>query len=163
MRKLIELLEVTGLAEIKEKKPERYTYFASRIAMGRRASTLRQHVRLGKLLQVFMESVFGMRWLRHEGDLIAYIALRMEEPCGKSVPGSAVAFLELAAEVPMEQRISASLALQHFLLEAERSQAWAPRRVIKAARFTVGTVKELEVAVTDITLQTTRGSSHGRS
>ena len=156
VRKLIELLEVTGLAEIKEKKPERYTFFASRFAMGRRSSTLRQHVRLGKLLQGFMESVFGVRWLRHEGDLIAYIALRMEEPCGKSVPGSlfkAVAFLELAAEVPMDQRISASLALQHFLLEAERSQAWMPRRVIKAARFTVSMVKELEAAVTDITLQ----------
>ena len=156
VRKLIELLEVTGLAEVKEKKPERYTYFASRFAMGRRASTIRQHVRLGKLLQVFMESVFGVRWLRHEGDLIAYIALRMEEPCGKSVPGSlfkAVAFLELAAEVPMDRRVSASLALQHFLLEAERSQAWTPRRVIKAARFTVGMVRELETAVSDITLQ----------
>ena len=117
IKKLVLLLEVSGLVDTVERKPERYKYFASRYAMGRRASTLRQHIRYGSQLQEYMEGVFGERWLRHEGDLIAYISLRMEEPCGRSVPGPlfrAVAFLELSAEVPEGQRISAS-ALQHFL------------------------------------------------
>ena len=80
--KLIEILERNPLVEEAEKKPERYKYFASRYAMGRRASTIRQHVRHGTILQEFMENTHGERWLRHEEDLIAHISLRMEEPCG---------------------------------------------------------------------------------
>lgn len=136
IQKLVTLLEVSGLVEALERKPERYKYYASRYAMGRRAATLRQHVRYGIQLQEYMEGVFGERWLRHEGDFIAYVALRMEEPCGCSVPGSlfkALAFLELSAEVPAERRISSSLALHHFLMETERSNAWLPRKTRRLA------------------------------
>lgn len=72
--------------------------------------------------------------MRTPGDLIGYIALRLEEPCGRTVPGSlgkAVIFLEMAGEVSVEKRISADQGLQHFLLEVERSELWKPQeRVI---------------------------------
>ena len=72
--------------------------------------------------------------MRTPGDLIGYIALRLGEPCGRTVPGSlgkAVIFLEMAGEVSVEKRISADQGLQHFLLEVERSELWKPQeRVI---------------------------------
>lgn len=99
-------------------------YLAARYAMGRRANTIRQHVKVGTRLHEYMYKIFGIPWLRDAGDLIGYISLRMEEACGKTVPGSlykAVVFLETSAEVPPDRRVSSSLALQHFLQEIERS------------------------------------------
>ena len=114
---LVELLESTKLVEEGHRAEQGSKYFVNRYAMGRRAATIRQHVRHGRRLQEYMGSIFGEPWLRDAGDLIAYIALRMEEPCGRTVPASffkAVAILETSAEVPQEKRISASVAVHHF-------------------------------------------------
>ena len=66
-----------------------------------------------------MEGVYGVQWLRHPKDLMMYINARLEEPCGRSVPGSlfkALVFMENAAELPQERRLSTSMALHHYLL-----------------------------------------------
>ena len=99
-----------------------------------------------------MNKIFNVPWLRDAGDLIGYISLRMEEPCGKSVPSSlfkALVFLETSAEVPPDRRISGSMALQHFLMEIERSDVWQPKTKTKAARWTVEMVLALEHIVMD--------------
>lgn len=59
-----------------------------------------------------------------------YIAGRLEEPCGKSIPVSIVAavrFLEASAEVPMDRRLSEDPVLQNFMAEITKSAWWATR------------------------------------
>ena len=101
-----------------DKEFEAMKYVATRYAMGRRASTIRQHVRHARRIQEYMEGVYGVQWLRHPKDLC--INARLEEPCGRSVPGSLfkalVFIMENAAELPQERRLSTSMALHHYLL-----------------------------------------------
>ena len=147
IQELVKLLEVTEMIEVENPLGKASKYMAARYAMGRRANTIRQHVKVGFRLHEYMNKIYNVPWLRDAGDLIGYISLRMEEPCGKSVPSSlfkALVFLETSAEVPPDRRISGSMALQHFLMEIERSDVWQPKSKTKAARWTVEMVLALE-------------------
>ena len=152
---LVAFLEEAQLIEKGKRGPEGLKYYANRFAMGRRSSTIRQHVLHGRRLMDYMQKVYSAPWLRHEGDLIAYIALRMEEPCGRTIPGSyfkAVAFLEMSAEVPEDRKVTSSASLHHFLLEVERGDHWKAKPTVKAARLPVEVIRALELGVMDHTI-----------
>ena len=152
---LVDFLEQAQLIEKGKRGPEGLKYYAKRFAMGRRAPTIRQHVLHGRHLMVYMQNVYSAPWLRHEGDLIAYIALRMEEPCGRTIPGSyfkAVAFLEMSAELPEDRKVTGSASLHHFLLEVERGDHWKAKPTVKAARLPVEAIRALEMGVMDRTI-----------
>ena len=88
--------------------------------MGRRASTLRVHVRTGEKMRLFCASCLDKSWFGSVADVMDYIAGRLEEPCGKSIPVSimgALKFLESAAEVPQETRLSEHPVLLNFMAE----------------------------------------------
>lgn len=83
----------------------------------------------------------GTLRLREEADLVMYIDQLLHEPCGRSVPGSiykAVAFFECAAEIPMDKRLTQSMAIQHDLMEVEASGSWKPHQRAKAQRVPLG-------------------------
>ena len=88
IRELMTLLEDAGFLGNVVREEDAMKHLAARVAAGRRASTLRQHVRYGRRLQSYMETVFGLAWLRGHGDFIGYVALLLEEPCGRTVPSS---------------------------------------------------------------------------
>eukprot|EP00434_Breviolum_minutum_P020185 symbB.v1.2.017800.t1/scaffold1394.1/size200789/23 len=106
-------------------------------AMGRRPNTLRQHVRLARKFNTYMRAAYVHQWFRHSGDVMEYVALRLEEPCGKSVPSSiwsTLKFLEMSAEVPESKRISSDLSLKNFFDEISRHPAWAVSSVRTSAK-----------------------------
>ena len=123
-----------------------------RHSMGRRPSTLRQHVRLGRKLASYVKMSYGVPWFREPSDVMEYVAQRLEEPCGKSVPSSILAtlrFLEESAEIPESQRLSMDGALRNFFAEINRHPSWAegnPRS--SAKRLPVSVVVSWEKVVT---------------
>lgn len=123
-----------------------------RHSMGRRPSTLRQHLRLGRKLASYVKMSYGVPWFREPSDVMEYVAQRLEEPCGKSVPSSIVAtlrFLEESAEIPESQRLSMDGALRNFFAEISRHPSWAegnPRS--SAKRLPVSVVVSWEKVVT---------------
>lgn len=130
VRELNDLLHEAGYLGRQDKEFEAMQYVATRYAMGRRAATIRQHVRHGRRIQEYMEGVYGVQWLRHPKDLMFYINARLEEPCGRSVPGSlfkALVFLENAAELPQERRLSTSMALHHYTCSRSRRATFGAR------------------------------------
>ena len=156
IKELLKLLEDAGFLGATSKNAEAMKHLAARCAMGRRASTVRQHVKYGKRLQTYMESVYGVAWLRGYSDFIGYVALLLEEPCGRSVPSSlfkAVAFMEMAAEVPSEKRLTASQAVHNYLMEVSKGNAWAPHQRVKAARVPLEVARAWEMGVLDVSLQ----------
>ena len=104
--RLVELLRKTGmLKEETVREGASSEWMTRRRAMGRRAGTLRAHVRMGVRMREFTTGCLDSDWFKGTGDLMDYIAGRLEEPCGKSIPVSIVAavrFLEASAEVPIE-------------------------------------------------------------
>ena len=150
---LMKLLEDAGFLDSIVRDPEAVKQLAARVAAGRRASTLRQHVKYGRRLQVYMESIYGSNWLRGPGDFIGYVALLL---CGRSVPGSlfkCIAFIETAAEVSPEKRFSGAQSIHNYLKEVEQGNTWAPRQRTKAARLPVEVARAWEIGVLDVTLQ----------
>ena len=129
-RDLVLLLRKAGLLA-KKSEPEALEgqqWLAKRHAMGRRPATLRQHVRLGRKLVNYAKHSYGVGWFKEPSDVMEYVAQRLEEPCGKSVPGSiwsTVRFLEESAEVPEAERISKDGSLKNFFAEVSRHPSWA--------------------------------------
>lgn len=129
-RDLVLLLRKAGLLA-KKSEPEALEgqqWLAKRHAMGRRPATLRQHVRLGRKLVNYAKHSYGVGWFKEPTDVMEYVAQRLEEPCGKSVPGSiwsTVRFLEESAEVPEAERISKDGSLKNFFAEVSRHPSWA--------------------------------------
>ncbi len=158
-RELVSLLEKAGLIDKKietETGGQADQWLAKRHAMGRRPSTLRQHVRLGrKLVGYYMRSSFGCSWFRSVGDVMEYVALRLQEPCGKSVPGSIWAtlrFLEASAEVEESKRLGNVGALKNFFEEISKHPSWAASHLRTSAKRTpVSVAMSWEGAVMDVT------------
>eukprot|EP00913_Durusdinium_trenchii_P022634 g21257.t1 len=78
IKELLKLLGDAGFLGSTAKSPEAMRHLEARCAMGRRASTIRQHVKYGRKLQIYMESVYGVAWLRGYMDFIGYVALLTE-------------------------------------------------------------------------------------
>ena len=144
INRLLELLSKTGLLkEETMREGASSSWMTRRRAMGRRASTLRAHVRLGFRMREFTVGCLDADWFKSVGDLMDYIAGRLEEPCGKSVPMAimaAVRFLEASAEVPMDRRLSENPVLQNFMAEISKSGWWASRTRTSANRLLLAVV-----------------------
>ena len=138
---LVVLLRKFGLIKLDEgKTPEKaQQWLLKRHAMGRRPNTLRQHVRLARKISYYMKGAYLQPWFRSSQDVMEYVSLRLEEPCGKSVPSSIWAtlkFVETSAEVPESQKISSDLSLKNFFEEVARHPSWAiPKTRCSAQRI----------------------------
>ena len=135
--KLVVLLKKIGLIEDGDDRPAGPSgaWAVKRHALGRRANTLRIHVRLGERMGEYAMRTHGVEWFRNVAEIMDYVAGRLEEPCGKTVPNSiysTVKFLELSAELPVQRRMGSDQALENFINEVNRSQFWAAKPRISA-------------------------------
>ena len=93
-----------------------------RIGKGRRANTLRKHVKTWGHYVRWLIAVYGIKWPELPMHFADYLIARSLEPCGKSVPVAAyktLVFMEHAAELPPEVRISESDAIKNSLEEVK--------------------------------------------
>ena len=91
----MDLLKKAGLIEsTAEKVGASSAWLTRRRAMGRRANTLWAHVRLGEKMREFNGGSLGQKWFEDVSQVMDYVAGRLEEPCGKSIPGSIFAALK---------------------------------------------------------------------
>ena len=91
-----------------------------RIGKGRRASTLRKHVKTWWRVRDWLMASFNIPWPRVPGHLALYLEARAAEPCGRSVPASiykTFMFLEFAGEVGKEDQLHSELSLKNVLEE----------------------------------------------
>ncbi|CAE7206140.1 unnamed protein product [Symbiodinium natans] len=90
-----------------------------RLGKGRRASTLRKHVRTWSRVHEWVLGAFGVAW-PSAAHFVAYLEARAAEPCGRSVPGSclkSLMFIESAGELHASDKISAHPAVRNCLEE----------------------------------------------
>ena len=97
-----------------------------RFAKGRRANTLRKHVRTWQRAARFWQFTFGVSWPTHPYHMAAYLENRAAEPCGRTVPMSifkTFMFMEHSAEVSRSSMLhshpSVKNALEEITLELE--------------------------------------------
>ena len=152
--KLVALLKRTSLLEESMEGPSgpAGAWTIKRHALGRRANTLRGHVRLGERMREYTRRAHGTEWFRNVAEIMDYIAARLEEPCGKTVPNSiysTVKFLELSAEIPVQRRMSSDQRLENFINEVNRSHWWVARPRISANRWPLAIVICWEFVVMD--------------
>ena len=91
-----------------------------RFGKGRRASTLRKHVKTWNKMSAWMLSVFKHPWPRAAEQFCFYLESRAEEPCGRTVPGSifkTLIFVENAGEVLPEDQVNRNPAVRNVLEE----------------------------------------------
>ena len=105
---------------------------------------------------VWLHGAYGLMWPVQPSHFVGYLEVRAAEPCGKSVPGSllkTLMFMEIAAEIPVDQRISKHPALVNCM---EELVLYLDRRVTtgrkEAPMFLVSVVEALERAVVDMDL-----------
>ena len=92
-----ELLDVRGLT------------LTRRFGKGRRASTLRKHVKTWVKFRGWLMATFEVRWPHEPCHFSTYLEARADEPCGKSIPASllkTLIFMENAAEIPKGEQIN---------------------------------------------------------
>eukprot|EP00913_Durusdinium_trenchii_P033478 g31343.t1 len=152
---LMKLLEEAGFLDSLARDPEATKQLALRVAAGRRASTLRQHVKYGRRVQVYMESIYGTAWLRSPGDFIGYVALLLEEPCGRSATSYwsehservTIMSWALIAEVPRETR----RRWGRWSPGVDEEYAVTSKRVVMQAQARVAEKIKAQYCITDYT------------
>lgn len=152
--KLVDLLKGTGLLVGEEDRPAgpAGAWAIKRHALGRRANTLRIHVRLGERMKEYVYRTHGRDWFRNVAEIMDYIAGRLEEPCGKTIPNSihsTIKFLEMSAELPVDKRMGSDQTLENFINEVNRSQFWAAKPRVSANRWPLAVVICWEYVVMD--------------
>ena len=124
-----------------------------RFGKGRRAATLRKHVKTWSKVRDWMKKTFGHPWPKYPEEFALYLEARANEPCGRTVPGSiykTFIFMEVAGEVEVEDQMNRSMAVKNVLEEISmRLEGTAPRFAKKAWHLPVSVVKALEEAVMD--------------
>ncbi len=124
-----------------------------RFGKGRRASTLRKHVKTWSKARDWLKKTFGHPWPEHPEEFALYLEARANEPCGRTVPGSiykTFIFMEVAGEVEERDQMNRAPAIKNVLEEiATRLEGVAPKFVKKAWHLPVSVVKSLEEAVMD--------------
>ena len=124
-----------------------------RFGKGRRASTLRKHVKTWIKARDWMKKTFGYPWPKYPEEFALYLEARANEPCGRTVPGSiykTFIFMEVAGEVEQQDQMSRAMAVKNVLEEiALRLEGAAPRFSKKAWHLPVAVVKAMEAAVLD--------------
>lgn len=109
----------------------------NRFAMGRRLSTLRQHLRMGGRIHQFAEVQLGKAWFECPEDFYDWVQALLEEPCGKHVPRASfntLKFLEHAVETPDDLQLSRDAGILNFLKEVEQAGGWKAGRVRRKAQ-----------------------------
>ena len=103
-----ELLDVRGLT------------LTRRFGKGRRASTLRKHVKTWVKFRGWLMATFELRWPHEPCHFSTYLEARADEPCGKSIPASllkTLIFMENAAEIPKGEQINNAPTIRNTLEE----------------------------------------------
>eukprot|EP00435_Cladocopium_sp_Y103_P009181 s2142_g2.t1 len=119
---------------------------ARRVGKGRRAGTVRKHVKTWTRFIDWLAASFQLQWPETADQVALYLESRASEPCGKSVPLSiykTLIFMEHAAEVPLNQQLNRQPAVKNSMEEValmleraeikERKQAKLIPMVVVAA------------------------------
>ena len=91
-----------------------------RVGKGRRAGTLRKHVKVWVRFMDWLVASFQLHWPSSAAQVALYLETRASEPCGKSVPLSilkTLIFMEHAAEVPVQQQLNKLPAVKNAMEE----------------------------------------------
>ena len=91
-----------------------------RVGKGRRAGTLRKHVKVWVRFMDWLVASFQLHWPSSAAQVALYLETRASEPCGKSVPLSilkTLIFMEHAAEVPVQQQLNKQPAVKNAMEE----------------------------------------------
>lgn len=92
-----------------------------RVAKGRRANTLRKHVKTWMKTSRWIEATFGYPWPETGESFAEFLEAMVEEACAKSFPESVykfLMFLEYAGEVPETEQVCRFPAVKNALEEA---------------------------------------------
>ena len=124
-----------------------------RVAKGRRANTLRKHVKTWAKAARWMDATFGYLWPGSPECFAEFIEAMVEEPCAKSFPESvykALMFLEYAGEVPEAEQICRAPSVKNALEEAAlRLQSVELKPTRKALLLPVSIIVAWEIHVCD--------------
>ena len=127
-----------------------------RVGKGRRASTLRKHVKTWQHARTWLAATFNTPWPTKASQLAMYLEARAQEPCGRSIPTSiykTFVFLEHAGEVQKEQQLQNEGALKNALEEINmRLQSVEPKATKQAMHLPVKIVESWERVVMDESL-----------
>ena len=122
-----------------------------RFAKGRRANTLRKHVRTWQRAMRYWQFTFGVQWPRHPFHMVSYLENRAAEPCNRTVPMSidkTFMFMEYSAEVSRSDMLhthpSVKNALEEITLELENASKGETKQ---ALHYPVRLVEAMEVLV----------------
>ena len=124
-----------------------------RYGKGRRAGTLRKHVKTWQKIRDWLKSTFDVVWPKEDWEFAMYLECRADEPCGKSIPASifkTLMFMENAAEIPVENQICRKPALKNVLEEINAQLGELDQKFTKRAwHRPVKVVASMEDAVMD--------------
>ena len=121
------------------------------IGRGRRARTLRKHVREWERAAVWIAKAFNTGWPTDIRQVLAYVRDRAEEPCSRGLPAAvlaSLAFIEASGEVPETLRWSRHPALKNCVEELAVVLATNVRPSKQAERWPALLVIGLELVVT---------------
>ena len=128
-----------------------------RYGKGRRASTLRKHVKTWERVRKWMKVTFHKAWPTQPEEFAMYLEARANEPCGRTVPSSiykTLLFMEAAGEFPVEEQLGRASAVKNVLEEVNMSLAeFEPRFAKKAWHLPVKVVELWEEMVLDYRLE----------
>eukprot|EP00435_Cladocopium_sp_Y103_P034782 s391_g9.t1 len=97
-----------------------------RFGKGRRASTLRKHVKTWEKLSSWVKATFRHPWPENAGEVAMYLESRADEPCGRTVPSSifkTLMFMENAGEIPPDEQLCKDPAVKNVLEEVNMQLA----------------------------------------
>lgn len=124
--------------------------FAARIGKGRRANTLRKHVKTWGQFIGWLTATYGVKWPERPFQFADYLISRAMEPCGRSIPVSAfktLVVMEHAAEIPKDLQLNTAGAIKNAMEEVklggrpeakETSQAAVGRHVVCLGKESYG-------------------------
>ena len=132
---------------------DRESLLNTAIGRGLRSTTLRKRVRDARSLVRFLERSHGIAWPRTAEDLLDYILVRAEEPCGKSVLNSltaAVYFFEEGGGVPAADRLSTDPLIVNTVKGLQKDLAMNGKPLRPAPREPVSFLAYRERLVVDV-------------
>ena len=131
-------------------------HISRRFGKGRRASTLRKHVKTWEKLSQWMLGTFRHPWPTTPEQFCAYLECRADEPCGKTIPNSifkTLMFMENAGEIKAEDQVCRSAAVRNVLEEVNLQLAGQGGGFTKRAwHMPVRLVVALEAVVMEVTV-----------
>ena len=152
-RWIVEIKEIVKRARLPVARRSSDEALMIRVAKGRRANTLRKHVKTWMKASRWIEATFGYSWPETPEAFAEFLEAMVEEPCAKSFPESvykSLMFLEYAGEVPEADQICRAPAVKNALEEAAlRLQSVELKPSRKALVLPVSVVISWEAHVCD--------------